>query len=112
MGLGKVHAKWQGAIVSYQSDPIIIDKEVKSCPIHPFSAANGGYVIDRYNDCELCGEIVEEAKKKSKVNVLKDVFVFEVESASGLSAEDVVLNAADILENKFEEFGKNLKKLK
>ena len=51
-------------------------------------------------------------KKKGKVGKLDDSFVFNVESVCGLKAEDVVLSAVDILEKKFTEFGKDLKKLK
>jgi len=39
-------------------------------------------------------------------------FIFNVESVSGLTAEDIVMSAADILENKFKDFDKSLGKLK
>lgn len=39
-------------------------------------------------------------------------FVFNVESVSGLSAEDIVTSAAEVLEKKMDDFGKSLGKLK
>jgi len=42
----------------------------------------------------------------------KDVFIFNVESVSGLSADEVVTAAAEILEKKMVQFGKEVGKLK
>jgi len=39
-------------------------------------------------------------------------FVFNVESVSGLRVENVVMRAADVLEDKIKEFQKSLKKIK
>lgn len=39
-------------------------------------------------------------------------FIFNVESVSGLTAEDIVMSAADILESKLKDFDKSLGKLK
>lgn len=54
IGLGKEHAKWQGAVVGYRED--------------------------------------------------KDKFIFNVESACGLSVKEVVLKAFDVLEGKLKDF--------
>lgn len=43
---------------------------------------------------------------------LDDVFTFNVESVSGISPEEIVISAAEVVENKFGEFEKNLRKLK
>jgi len=45
-------------------------------------------------------------------NYEDDKFVFNVESVSGLSPEEIVASAAEILENKMKEFQKSLSKLK
>lgn len=42
----------------------------------------------------------------------KDNFVFNVESISGIEVDEVVSRSADLLEKKFDDFGKNLKRLK
>jgi DNA-directed RNA polymerase subunit D len=41
-----------------------------------------------------------------------DKFIFTVESVCGLKPEEIVLSAAEILEKKFSEFGKLVKKVK
>lgn len=41
-----------------------------------------------------------------------ETFTFNIESVCGLPVEDVVMNSAKILESKFSEFGKAVKKLK
>lgn len=58
---------------------------------------------------------VKEVPKKEEneeTKYIEDTFVFSVESVSGYSPEELVLTAAGILEEKMNEFGKNLKKLK
>ena len=65
LGVGRDHAKWQGAVVGYK---------------------------------------LEDNKK--------DSFVFNVESISGIEVGQLVTRSAEILEAKFDEFGKSVKKLK
>jgi hypothetical protein len=60
--LGKNHAKWQAAVVGYESEG--------------------------------------------------NTFVFNVESVSGLKAEEIVAAAAEILEERMRDFSKDLGKLK
>lgn len=62
LGLGKNHAKWQAAVVGYESEG--------------------------------------------------NTFVFNVESVSGLKAEEIVTAAAEILEERMRDFSKDLGKLK
>lgn len=42
----------------------------------------------------------------------KDNFVFNVESISGIEVDDLVVRSAELLESKFDELGKELKRLK
>ena len=42
----------------------------------------------------------------------KDAFVFNVESISGIPVDDLVVRSSEVLEKKFDELGKNVKKLK
>jgi DNA-directed RNA polymerase subunit L len=55
-----------------------------------------------------------EASRKGEVEVtpVEDSFVFTVETASGIKAEDVVQMATDALGEKMKDFQKELKKLK
>lgn len=111
LGYGKNHAKWQGAVVGYQENPAVMKKEVKGCNLHKPIPVDGGYLI-RKTDCEMCAATAEEAKKKGELVKMENVFVFNVESVCGIDAENLVLTSAEILEKKFTEFGKDLKKLK
>jgi DNA-directed RNA polymerase alpha subunit len=52
----------------------------------------------------VVGYKVEENKK--------DTFVFNVESISGIEVDRIVSKSAEILETKFDDFGKAIKKLK
>ena len=108
---GKTHSKWQGAVVGYQEGPVVLEKETNTCPVHKSIPTSKGHLVAK-SDCEMCLDAIEAAKKKGKVEKLDDCFVFNVESVCGLKAEEVVLSATDILEKKFTEFGKDLKKLK
>lgn len=65
LGLGKNHAKWQGAVVGYEVD------------------------------------------EKSN-----DTYRFNVESACGLSAEEIVLKSFEVLNEKLEDFSNDLGRLK
>jgi DNA-directed RNA polymerase alpha subunit len=60
-------------------------------------------------------KLVKEVPKKDEneeTKYLEDTFIFSVESVSGYSPEELVLTAAGLLEDKMNEFDKNLKKLK
>jgi len=63
LGLGKNHAKWQGAIVGYKFDG-------------------------------------------------KDKFIFDIESVCGLKVEDVFAIAIDVLNEKLDDFSKDVDKIK
>ncbi len=62
LGLGKEHAKWQGAIVGYSAD--------------------------------------------------KDKYTFNVETACGLSVEEIVMKSFDVLNEKLKDFSRDLKRIK
>ena len=58
---------------------------------------------------------LKETSRKTENEETKyqeDAFIFNVESASGLKPEEIVLSAAEVLEEKMKDFDKNLKKLK
>lgn len=120
LGLGKEHAKWQGSVVGYKNQAeITIGRDAESkaeyagvCPVNVFGIESNKLVVKRPLDCILCMQCVEASDGKIKVVPAEDNLVFKVESASGLPPEDVVLDAAEALENKLNEFGKEVKKLK
>jgi DNA-directed RNA polymerase subunit D len=79
-------------------------------------------IVELFEDEELQFEAIaqlglgkEHVKWQAAVvgyNYEGDKFVFNVESVSGLSPEEIVISAAEILENKMKEFKKSLSKLK
>lgn len=120
LGIGRNHVKWQGAIVGYKNKPMItIGRDVKPkaeyiehCPAKILKINGNKLVVTDPFKCILCMQCVELSGGKIKVESEDDSFIFNVETASGLKPEDVVLRSAEILENKLNEFGKDLKKLK
>jgi DNA-directed RNA polymerase subunit D len=119
LGFGKEHAKWQGAVVGYKNKPNIDTRNAKpkkeyvdSCPVKILKMNGKKLVVTDPLKCIFCMQCVEASNNEIKVEAVKDSFVFNVESASGLKPEDVVLSAVDLLENKLSGFNKNLKKLK
>jgi DNA-directed RNA polymerase subunit D len=79
-------------------------------------------IVELFEDEELQFEAIaqlgfgkEHVKWQAAVagyNYDGDRFVFNVESVSGLSAEEIVVSAAEVLEEKMEEFRKDLERLK
>lgn len=122
LGLGREHAKWQGAIVGYKNLPNIkigdiakedLEKFVKTCPRDVFKIRDGKLSVTDPVKCMLCMNCVEASREgEVEVTPVEDAFVFNVETASGIKAEDVVQMAADALCGKMKEFQKELKKLK
>lgn len=55
---------------------------------------------------------IERVEESDETEYLEDTFIFNVESVCGLNVEDVILQAADILEEKISDFSKALGKLK
>lgn len=119
LGLGKEHVKWQGAVVGYKNKvEITIGRDIKnikeckeSCPVNVYDIEGSRLVAARPLDCDLTMKCVEVSDGKIKVEAVKDSFIFNVETASGLSPEELVTGAAEILEEKMKEFDKLLKKV-
>jgi DNA-directed RNA polymerase subunit D len=122
LGQGKDHAKWQAAIVGYKNLPSIklgeleksdLAKLKESCPKDVYEIKDGKVIIKDETKCMLCMKCIEVGKRgEVAVTPVEDSFVFNVESVSGLKAEEVVTMSADILGEKMKEFQKALKKLK
>jgi len=122
LGTGREHSKWQGAVVGYKNLPNIkigdvakddMDKFVKVCPRGVLKAKDGKIIVTDPVKCILCMNCVEASRKgEVEVTPVEDSFVFTVETASGIKAEDVVQMATDALGEKMKDFQKELKKLK
>jgi DNA-directed RNA polymerase subunit D len=122
LGLGKEHAKWKGAVVGYKNLPKIkindIDKKtfqkfVDVCPRDVFKIESDKLVVTNPVKCILCMQCVEASEKgEVEVEPVEDTFVFNVETASGIKPDEIVLLAAEIIGTKMGEFQKALKKIK
>ncbi|MEM5814831.1 MAG: DNA-directed RNA polymerase subunit D [Candidatus Aenigmatarchaeota archaeon] len=120
LGLGKDHAKWQASRVWYSYYPVVEQKakvtnghEVEqACPHNAVKVVDGKVEVGP--DCDLSCHADKAAKPEGAFTLKGDdtKFVFTVESISGLSAEEIVLQAADILKGKAKEFGKEVEGLK
>ena len=108
LGLGKSHIKWQAAIASYHYTPDTAGKKLSNaCPKHkPLSR---GASISEPAKCDMC-RLAEEISLDPQRYKNPTSFVFSVESVSGLDPGDIVKQAAEILQNKAEEFRKGLAK--
>jgi len=120
LGLGKIHAKWQAARVWYSYLPVVEQKtkvtnghEVEhACPHGAIKVIDGKVEVSP--DCDLSCHADKAAKPEGAFTLKGDdtKFVFTVESISGLTAEEIVLQAVDILRAKAKEFGKGVESLK
>jgi len=118
LGTGREHVKWQGAVVGYKNMPEIKISPSKckgeSCKIcvercvrKVLRVERGKIVVTDPIKCNLCMQCEEVCPEGAiEVKTLDDVFIFNVESASGLKSHEVVIEAVKVLKDKV----KNLKK--
>lgn len=108
LGIGREHSKWQGAVVGYSNlfEAKRKINEIKLCENHLFHIKNVKGVKVQPIECGLCKSLNEDGSDFKPIN---DSFLFSVETASGLSAEDIVLDSAKILKEKINDFVKNLR---
>lgn len=121
LGRGKDHMKWQGAVVGYINVPNFsitvknrkeMEKYIKICPKHLIKKSKNKLVITKPFECNMCMQCVEASNGDIKIEPLKDSFIFNVETASGLKPDEIVLFAVETIEKKLKDFGKGVKKLK
>ena len=123
LGKGKKHAKWQPvSMCVYTHLPEIkIDtkncdecgKCVKICPEAIFVKTSDGIKTQNVLDCTLCMDCVDACSKNPKaveVTWDKGAFIFKIESTGALKVEQIVTEAAKILDQKIKDFSEQLKK--
>ncbi|MFH0928802.1 MAG: DNA-directed RNA polymerase subunit D [Candidatus Aenigmatarchaeota archaeon] len=119
LGVGKDHARHQGAIAAYKYFPTVkvsglknADECVKVCPKHALKTDGKKASVE--TTCDLCGECVKTADPKGSLEITGDPtsFIFSIESVSGLDVKDLVMQAVDILKKKVKDFEKEAKKIK
>jgi len=119
LGLGKNHAKWQAAIVGYRAIPKITvskrgDREeyADRCPKKVFTFKSKKLKVAKPLECNLCMTCVELSKGAIKVKTDEKDFLFKLETACGLKPKEIVMKSIEILNDKLNEFSKDLRKLK
>jgi DNA-directed RNA polymerase subunit D len=118
LGVGRTHAKFQAANVSYNYYPEIeiVDEEkakkaLAACPKDLLVKKGAKMVISDPIACDVC-RICENASDNGiVVKTDPSKLIFRVESISGLDPEYIVAKAAEILMEKASEFQKELKKI-
>ena len=115
LGVGIDHVKWQAANVGYQYMPIVkvganADPKIADiCPTHVFEKRDGRVKVVAEDRCVLCMRCTEVSEGVS-VQSDDSVFVFDVESVSGLAAKDVISRSLDALEERAESLAESVKK--
>jgi len=120
LGTGKKHVKWQAAIVGYRNPQTVTIDTKKACrkAVEKYTRkslkdAKDKIVITDPQTANLVMQAVDICPPDSiKSEFNENVFVFNVESVSGLEPEQIVESAGEILEKKMSIFEKSLGKLK
>jgi DNA-directed RNA polymerase subunit D len=120
LGTGKQHAKWQAANASYQyypelevskdAKPAELKKAVSECPKGVLQLNGSKLLLKDPINCDLCLKC-EQASPGIKIRANPGMFIFRVETVSGLQPADIVEQAAAILTEKAEDFKKNASKI-
>lgn len=124
LGTGKKHVKWQAAIVGY-SNPQTVTIDTKKVEGDACRKAIEKYTRKSLKDAKdkivitdpQVANLLAQASEVCPPDCIKsefseNVFVFNVESSSGLQPEEIVQSAGEILEKKMSTFEKSLGKLK
>jgi DNA-directed RNA polymerase subunit D len=119
LGFGKNHARYQAANAFYRYYPSAklsgklnnAEEVMKVCPKNALKI--DGEKVSVTLDCDLSKECIKIAKPEGVLEITGDPtkFIFNVESVSGLRAEDIIFQAISILKEKVKDFGKEIKKL-
>ncbi len=121
LGQGKEHAKWSPGLIFYKYKPTIeigknvkdAEAVVKSCPVHVFEIKGNKLSVNDENllKCHLCRNCVDTDPAIKLIESENDL-IFYLESWGQLSCKEILTTAADILQEKLNEFNTKLKELK
>ena len=123
LGRGRDHAKWQAVQApAYKMEPFIDFDKKKIADVKKFIEKLPDGIIEFKKDkIEIKDEtklpLLEYHLNKEKIDFIKikrdqSKIMFTFETDGSLSAKDAIIESAKILEKKYAEFGKLLKKLK
>ncbi|CAN8065110.1 unnamed protein product [Agarophyton chilense] len=111
--IGKEHAKWSPvSTASYRLLPeVTIAKEIRGelaqslkslCPADVFDIEDDRAFVARPRDCTMCRECIREKPFSDHVELTRkrDHFIFDVESTGVMPADEVVMEALNVLTGK------------
>ena len=118
LGTGDNHAKHQAANASYQYYPKIkvtgtkadADNAIKMCPKGTAEVKGNAIEVKNLNDSDTVKSCLFDAKG-IEVSNDESKIIFSVETISGLEPEYIVSKAAEILQQKAEDFKKHISKI-
>ncbi len=119
LGFGKNHAKYQAARAFYRYYPVLEQKGKIENPEEVMKAcAQRGIVVEDGKarvgpECDLSCRADKIAKPEGSLKLSGDPtrFIFNIESISSLSAQEVFLSALGVLRKKAKDFGRAVGKL-
>ncbi|MFC1800658.1 DNA-directed RNA polymerase subunit D [Nanoarchaeota archaeon] len=122
LGTGKEHMKWSPGLAYYKYLPVITvkkdkfdgsEKVAKSCPVNVFEVKNDKLTINKDNvlACHLCNACVDACNGEVEVTGNEQEIAYTIESWGQLSCKDIAKQAADVLQEKSDEFIELVKKL-
>lgn len=122
LGRGKVHTKWSPGLAMYRyvstinikKDPENPEEVAGSCPHGILEVKNNKLSIikDKALDCDACDACVEASNKAIEITSDPTQLIFTIESWGQLPPKDIMLRAADELNEKAEEFIEKIKESK
>ncbi|MFQ5837786.1 MAG: DNA-directed RNA polymerase subunit D [Thermoplasmata archaeon] len=111
LGVGREHAKWQGAqAAAYKYYPVLefdpkdkmLDERVASvCPVNILEADDGKLRVTDIEKCTLCKLCEQASEGRIKVRGDPSRFLFRFETDRSLTAKDALLKGLEILQGKF-----------
>lgn len=118
LGKGRDHAKFSPGILYYKSYPqikITQQKDAKKiydvCPRKVFKLEGNNLKVDDNEACILCNACVNESNSV-EVKGSETDFIFNLESWGQLKPKEILNEAVKIYEEKLDEFGKLVNKIK
>ena len=122
LGKGKQHNKWCPAHIYYKQKPIIditnkcngCGKCIEACPVKVLELKNNKAVVikDNHLKCHLCEACQDICPEKAITITPSNDFVFYLESWGQLEPKKIIIEAAKIAQEMFDDFTEVIKKAK
>jgi DNA-directed RNA polymerase subunit D len=112
LGVGKDHAKYQAANASYIYYPVVtvngteVENAEEAVRVAPEKVKDADGPVEADSDIVYAMEETIDIEEGDEIEVVEhdDTFIFSVESVSGYTARELLITAADILEDELDEF--------